>query len=251
MREHTERRSAPAAPPAAASGRLADLMYDGFYALSLIRNGCAPQHDANFATHMTRFLADVDGQARDLGIPAEDVDAAKYAFCAAADEIILRSSLDLREAWQRQPLQLRVFGDQLAGEHFFQRLDALRARGGAHLAALEVFHLCLLLGFQGRFALDGEDKLGFLTTRLGEDIVRMRGKPRDFAPHAARPDQISNKLTRDLSVWLLALSFAVVGMGAYGLFRISLNKAGETALANYQGLVRLPPRAAHVTITIP
>ena len=251
MREHTERRIAPAAQPASATGRLADLMYEGFYALSLIRNGSEPQSNSDLAVHMMRFLGEIDDEARALGIAADDVAAAKYAFCAAADEIILRSSLDIREAWQKQPLQLRVFGDQLAGEHFFQRLDALRARGQVHLAALEVFHLCLLLGFQGRFALEGEDKLGFLTTRLGEDIARMRGKARDFAPHAARPDQISNKLSRDLSLWLLTLAFAVVGLGAYAGFRTSLDRATGASLAGYQGLVRLPPRAANVTITVP
>ena len=52
-----------------------------------------------------------------------------------------------------------LFGDQLAGENFFNRLESLRARGSAHLQALEVFHMCLLLGFQGRYIIEGSEKL--------------------------------------------------------------------------------------------
>jgi type VI secretion system protein ImpK len=40
-----------------------------------------------------------------------------------------------------------LFGDQLADENFFNVLEDLRARGSAHLEALEVFRMCLLLGF--------------------------------------------------------------------------------------------------------
>ncbi|MET3135575.1 type VI protein secretion system component VasF, partial [Oxalobacteraceae bacterium GrIS 1.11] len=38
--------------------------------------------------------------------------------------------------WNLQ--KLLMFGDQLAGENFFNRLEVLRAKGSAHLQALEV-----------------------------------------------------------------------------------------------------------------
>jgi type VI secretion system protein ImpK len=178
------------------------------------------------------------------------VTAAKYAFCAAVDEIILRSDYDIREAWETRPLQLRLFGDQLAGEHFFQRLEDLRAKGAVHLQALEVLHVCLLLGFEGRFALDGKDKLSYLTARLGDEIARMRGKSRGFAPHAERPDQIAHKLGSDLSLWVLAMVFAVVTLGGYLGFRTALAHETTVAMAGYNDLVKLPPRSANVTITL-
>ncbi|HWT17900.1 MAG TPA: type IVB secretion system protein IcmH/DotU, partial [Variovorax sp.] len=183
MNHPVERRAAPTQRGAAgaAPASLVDLMVEGFYALFLLKNGCGPQDQAGFADRMTGFLGEVDRSAKALGIPADDVTAAKYAFCAAVDEIILGSDYAIREAWETRPLQLRLFGDQLAGEHFFQRLEDLRAKGSAHLQALEVYHLCLLLGFQGRFALDGRDKLNYLTARLGDEIARMRGKTRAFA----------------------------------------------------------------------
>lgn len=256
MSQHAERRAAPAMlgkRGAAGDGAhsLVDLMYEGFYALFLLKSGCGPQDQAAFIDHMTQFIGDVDRKARQMGVPADDVDAAKYAFCAAVDEIILRSHYNIREAWETRPLQLRLFGDQLAGEHFFQRLEALRARGSVHLQSLEVFHLCLLLGFQGRYALDGQDTLNYLSARLGDEIARMRGKTRGFAPHAERPDQIANRLRSDLSLWVLTSVFALAGLAAYLGFRAALGRETDTTLAAYNDLVKLPPRAANVTITLP
>lgn len=252
MSQHIERRAAPK-PACGAAGphNLVDLMYEGFYALFLLKNGSSPHDKSAFAEHMTQFLGDVDRQARNLGISADDVTAAKYAFCAAVDEIVLASQHDIREAWETRPLQLRVFGDQLAGEHFFHRLEDLRAKGAVHLQALEVFHMCLLLGFQGRFALDGQDKLAYLTARLGDETARMRGKSRGFAPHAERPDQVAHKLGSDLSLWVLTAVFAAAGLGAYVGFRTALSHQTDTAMASYNDLVKLPPRAANVTITLP
>ncbi|MFC0254467.1 type IVB secretion system protein IcmH/DotU [Massilia consociata] len=231
--------------------RLVDIMYEGFYALFLLKNGCGPQDKVAFADNMTGFLADVDRNAKALGISADDVTAAKYAYCSAVDEIILRSSYDVREAWETRPLQLRVFGDQLAGEHFFHRLEDLRAKGAVHVEALEVFHMCLLLGFQGRYALDGRDKLDYLVARLGDEIARMRGRTRGFAPHAERPDQVVNRLQSDLSLWVLSAVFLLAGLGAYLGFRTALSNETEAAMAQYNDLVKLPPKAAHVTITLP
>ena len=252
MNAFIERRAAPVADKQTArEQRLVDIMYEGFYALFLLQNGCGPQDKGAFADNMTAFLADVDRNAKGLGISAEDVTAAKYAFCSAVDEIILRSSYEVREAWETRPLQLRVFGDQLAGEHFFNRLEDLRARGVAQVEALEVFHMCLLLGFQGRYALDGRDKLDYLIARLGDEIARMRGRTRGFAPNAERPDQVVNRLRSDLSLWVLGAVFRVAGLGAYLGFRTVLAKDTETTLAHYNDLVKLPPKAAHVTISLP
>ena len=256
MTPHAERRAAPTLLANRGAGgagphSLLDLMQEGFYALYLMKNGSGPQDPNVFADTISSFLAEVDRQAKTLGASADDVHDARYAFCAAVDEIILRSPYQARETWQTRPLQLRLFGDQLAGEHFFHKLEDLRARGAAHLQVLEVFHMCLLMGFQGRYALDGHEKVKFMCATLGNEIARMRGRTRSFAPHAERPDQIANKLRGDLSLWVLTAVFAVAGLGAYVSLRANLSHATGDALAGYNDLIKLPPRAASVTITLP
>ncbi|MES3024260.1 MAG: type IVB secretion system protein IcmH/DotU [Pseudomonadota bacterium] len=238
------------AVPACAHSLL-DLMYDGFIALFMLKNGSGPKDNAGFVSKMTTFLDEFTRNAKKQQADADDVDAAKYAFCAATDEIVLRSAYTIRDEWQRRPLQLVLFGDQLAGENFFHRLEKLRARGSAHLQALEIFHMCLLLGFEGRYTLEGPEKLNYLTARLGDEIAKMKGKSAAFAPHAERPDQIRNKLRNDTPVWVLCSLFGLICSLAYLGMRASLTKTTDTRLLAYNDVVKLAPRAAHLTITLP
>jgi type VI secretion system protein ImpK len=230
---------------------LLDLMYDGFYALFMLKNGSGPQDNADFISKMTQFLDEFGRGAKKQGASPDDIDAAKYAFCAAVDEIILHSPFGIRAAWERRPLQLVLFGDQLAGENFFKRLESLRAQGSAHLQALEVFHMCLLLGFQGRYIIEGSEKLNYLTARLGDEIAQMKGKSAGFAPHAERPDQIINKLRNDLPLWVLCSVFALIGVLGYMGLRTVLGKSTEASMNAYSDIVKLAPRAANITITLP
>ncbi len=230
---------------------LLDLMYDGFYALFMLKNGSGPRDNTDFIGKMTEFLDEFGRGAKKQGASTDDIDAAKYAFCAAVDEIVLRSSFAIRDAWERRPLQLVLFGDQLAGENFFIRLESLRAKGSAHLQALEVFHMCLLLGFQGRYIIEGSEKLNYLTARLGDEIAQMKGKSAGFAPHAERPDQIINRLRNDVPLWVLCSVFALIGALGYMGLRTMLGKSTETSMNAYNDIVKLAPRSANLTITLP
>ncbi|MEO8155570.1 MAG: DotU family type IV/VI secretion system protein, partial [Rhizobacter sp.] len=145
---------------------LLDLMYDGFYLLFLLRAKQGPGDADAFRLRIKEFLTGVERGATRLGSSAEDVHLCKYAFCATVDELILMSQFKVRDAWQRQPLQLQFFGEQLAGEQFFVKLEALRREGAARSQILEVFHMCLLMGFQGKYIIEGSEKLNYLTARL-------------------------------------------------------------------------------------
>lgn len=230
---------------------LLDLLQEGFYLLFMLKNGSAPPGEAPFLDTITAYLADFDSEARKLRAQGEDIDDAKYAFCAALDEIILSSQFPMRFAWERRPLQLVIFGDQLAGEHFFDRLEALRSTGGARLPALQVFHMCLLIGFRGKYALESNDKLAYMTSRLGQEIAHIQGKSKGFAPQAERPDQIVNKLRSNTPLWAMCALFAVIGLAAYIGLEASLSHNTEETLAGYADLVKLAPRPAYVTITLP
>jgi type VI secretion system protein ImpK len=147
-------------------------------------------------------------------------------------------------------MQLIMFGDQLAGEHFFIRLESLRAKGNAHRQALEVFHMCLLLGFQGRYLIEGSEKLHYLTARLGDELAQMNGNG-GFAPHAQRPDQIINQLRNDVPLWVLCSMFALICALGYMGLRTMLDNGTETTMSAYNNIVKLAPRSANLTITLP
>ncbi|MBA5639493.1 DotU family type IV/VI secretion system protein [Duganella sp. LX20W] len=207
--------------------------------------------EAMFKEKVHAFLAEFDREARKLRASGDDIDAAKYAFCAAMDEVIHNSTLAMRAPWRHRPLQLMLFGDHLAGEHFFDRLEALRSKGGVRLQALQVFHICLLLGFKGKFSNEPADKLSYLTARLGEEIAHIKGKSRGFAPQAERPDEIINKLRGEVPLWALSMVFAVAALCVYLGLKTSLTRTTQNSMAPYNDLVKLAPKPANLTITLP
>lgn len=76
---------------------------------------------------------------------------AKYAFIAFIDELAIRSSIEVNQAWTANPLQLEYFGEITAGQRFFTQLDELRLTGELVIDALEIYYLCLEMGFQGQY----------------------------------------------------------------------------------------------------
>ncbi|MFT4256660.1 MAG: type IVB secretion system protein IcmH/DotU [Pseudoxanthomonas sp.] len=241
---------APGAAPAAPR-KLLDLMSDGFYLLMLIKRGQLPNDEERFVQAIRQFLERVERGAAKLDIPSVDVHAAKYAFCAAIDEAILSQPSSLHADWERNPLQLRLFGEHLAGEHFFERLEDLRSQGAPRLASLEVYHYCLLLGFEGKYRLEGTEKLGYLTARLGDEISYIKGKRTGFAPYWLPPDQVAHALRRVMPLWAPAAVLAGVGLLGYVGLSTWLGRSTDRQLAAHQDIVQLPQATAHVTITLP
>jgi type VI secretion system protein ImpK len=86
---------------------------------------------------------------------------------------------------------------------------------------------------------------------LGDEIAHMQGKSKGFAPQAERPDQIVHKLRSNAPLWAVSAVFGVIATGAYLGLESSLSHSTQDTLAAYSGLVKLAPRPAYVTITLP
>ena len=205
---------------------LQGLMEDGIYLLFLLRNGTPPHSLEEFHKRIDQFLEQFETNARHLGKSADDVKDAEYAFCALMDETILSSDFPIREDWERAPLQLRLFGEHLAGERFFDKLEKLRLDPVAKVDVLEVFYTCLLLGFQGKYLLEGSEKLNYLISRLGQEITHARGGRSEFAPNWKLPQRFQHYVRNELPLWLFFALLAVVATALFFLFRGVLN--GET-----------------------
>jgi len=202
---------------------LCDLLEDGIYLLFLLRDGNAPQSADRFRQRVDQFLARFDKQARSFNKPVGLIEESRYAVCALLDEIVLASGFPLRDEWARSPLQLRLYHEHLAGEGFFNRLERLRTDPVGNLEALEVFHACLLLGFQGKYLLEGQEKLNFLIKGLGNDLLKLRGGRAEFAPHWKRPHDIKNFIRYEMPMWLIVALMALGGVGAFAACRLLLD----------------------------
>lgn len=173
-------------------GGLAHALQEAFTVTVRLRTGRQVAHDAGqFRTRMKTLLASSDRDARSAGYTADLVKRAIYAFVAFLDESVLNSPQAMFADWARQPLQEEIFGDHMAGETFFRHLQDLLGRQDSEELAdvLEVFHLCLLLGFRGRFGTTEHGELRALVTETGDKIRRIRDGVEPLAPSWGLPPE--------------------------------------------------------------
>jgi len=137
-----------------------------------------------FRSQMREALRQVDQQARLRGYSSEDVNLAIFAVVALLDETILTMRNPVFAQWPRKPMQEELFGHHVAGEIFFQNLQALLGLKDSQELAdlLEIYYLCLLLGFAGRYGAGGRAELRSITQAVGEKIRRIRGGGTEFSP---------------------------------------------------------------------
>ena len=121
-------------------------------------NRQAVQDAETFRAQMRQALRVAEQDARSHGCSPEDVNQVIFGVVAFLDESVLSSGNPVFANWPRLPLQAELFGHQLAGEMFFQELQKALSRPDSQEVAdlLEVYYLCLLLGFKGRYAAGGD-----------------------------------------------------------------------------------------------
>jgi type VI secretion system protein ImpK len=199
------------------TGQLAVALQEAFTVAVRLRANRQLAADADsFRAHVKALLANADREARQAGYDGEQVKLAIYAYVAFLDESVLRSSEPIFAGWARQPLQEEIFGDHVAGEAFFRKLDDLLARQDSEALAdvMEVFLLCLALGFRGRYGSASGDQLHGLITTDESRIDRIRGPAPELSP-AWRPPK--DEIGVGADPWLPRL-----GMVAAGVFLLAL-----------------------------
>src|SRR5690606_27015232 len=146
---------------------------------------------------------------------------------------------NIRHHIELHPFQYKYFGVHLAGEGFFERLEALRSDVKGNLDVLEIYHLCLALGFEGKFRLEHRDQLRYIANTLGQDIARYRKVPQELAPDWKLPDQVGQLLRYEVPVWvylvLIALLCGVVYLILGGILDARVDALVESLKSLFDG----------------
>lgn len=169
-------------------------------------------------------LAEQDALRR--GYTQEDVRVAVFAVVAFLDESILNSQNPMFADWPRKPLQLELFGVQIAGEIFFRNIERLLARQDSEPLAdlLEIHQLCLLLGFRGKYGATGAGEIRNILSQIDEKIRRIR---KVAGPQwQVQPEPIVNPGDR----WIPILRWSLIGcivlaLILFAVFKFSLSSS--------------------------
>ncbi len=232
--------AAPAVRLAVDSDRLAGAFASVFALILHLRTSLDFGDAAALRSRAEGLIDQAVAAARASGADGTAVRDAEFAVVAFFDETILTSEWAGRDAWAAQPLQLSRYNRYDAGEAFFERLRVLLAEGASD-QVLEVYYLCLALGYKGRYQIHGREVLGQLVDDLGARLARAPGGALTaIAPHG-RPSGPAAVATRSgLPTWALFVGAAVLVGLLYLILSLSVSGVAREVADDVRALPAAP-----------
>lgn len=219
---------------------LALLFQEIFTVIERLRSDRQPITDAmGFRMQVREALKVAQQESMKRGYVADDINLAIFAVVAFLDESVLNLEHPAFVDWPRQPLQEELFRHHIAGEVFFQNLEKLLGRNDSQDLAdlLEVYQLCMLLGFAGKHSLAGRGELKAIIATTAEKIQRIRRSSIEISPNWRIPSEAPRGPAVD--PWMKRIVYGSSGAAVFAillfiLYKISL-ASGVSALRAFAG----------------
>lgn len=194
---------------------------------------------ARIAGELESFPARVQG-----GVAAADVDRGRRALAAFIDETVLNTPWGPRSEWPQRRLATVLFGDDDAGRSFFVSLEDAERDALRHRELLELLHACLVLGFEGVYAVQPQRPGSRPLSQIRNDLYRrLRGRDAEpgLSPRWQGFDLPMGAERKLVPNWVAA----VAALGVLGLLYIGF----AYRLSGYgDDIAALLPAAAPVTL---
>ncbi len=184
------------------------------------------------------LLTQLEQRGSQLGYTEQHAQAVKFALAAFVDETVLTAQFPLRDEWEKNPLQLEYFGEHLAGVTFFNRLEAMLKDPASEVDVVEVYYLCLLIGYKGKFKIYYEQELKGVIEGVADYLRRLnRLRGGALSPHWKVTDQPEPIIDPGLPTWIkltAGVSLAVLFL-VYAILAFWLN---SNVIAAHERLLR-------------
>ena len=162
---------------------------------------------------MQDMLDRIEERLRDAGLAQSDISDVVFALVAFLDESIIRSEWQHKTEWRASPLQFDRFGRDDAGEEFFTRLTAIRAERTVRADVLQIYFLCLTLGFKGKYALLAKNEWESLRAQVGAQLRRLDGRE-GVAPLGRAGEELA-EVVKEIPLWVFVVAGAAVAFAFY------------------------------------
>lgn len=171
----------------------------------------APSNDLR--PQIVAMLDDFEKRAERYKFNHKIIQVSKFALASFVDEAVLTNNFPLRDEWERNPIQLEYFGEQLAGNKFFDKLQSMLKQVEVTQDAVEIYYFCMLLGFKGRYGVYEQEKLLAIMQSTANALVKVgKIKPVELSPHWRADDQPKPPEKRGMPVWARISAFAGLGL---------------------------------------
>lgn len=222
--------------------RVTEITRDCFNAIAQLRAADAGSLPSPQQLHarLRKFVDDLFRRAGEAGFGREETSDVAYPVVALADEVMQTKDDDsIRTFWNAQPLQLQYFGENVAGEEFFHRLERAR-RDPRKSDALRAHYLALAFGFQGRYRVrGGELELLGIIESVAREVLRGGEHDREtLSPHGeGKGERIAGNARGGLILWIAA-GLLAASVALYVGLRISLGASTSNVVERISALAK-------------
>lgn len=203
-------------------------------AVPRIRTSATHPDPAGLREHLVRGINEFEAAGRDKGVKPETLLISRYAICTLLDEAVASTPWGGTANWAQASLLVTFHRETWGGEKFFQLLDRLLADPLTDPHLLELFYVCLALGFEGRYRVvdNGRAHLDQLRERLFEVVRGHRGDfERDLSPRWRGLDVPVREGRGLLPLWVAAAAAAAVLLAIFIVLRFSLAERSDAIAA--------------------
>lgn len=186
--------------------------------------------DIHYREIFKKDLIAMEKKALAMQVHSTLIQELKYVMVALIDELILHSNWQGKISWLSKPLQLDYFAEHLAGEGFFARLEMLRQNYLDNYEILEIYYICISLGFAGIYRIKGLEFLQALQVGLYQQIedARHRNNHNNYVTKDT-PRQ-NRKMSIRLSLWTIPVVVSLIIITIYSAYLYAIDKQANNAL---------------------
>jgi type VI secretion system protein ImpK len=186
-----------------------------------------PPGDAGVTrARLIEMVRDFDAAVIKQGLPDDQRNIARYALCTVVDEAIQMTPWGTAANWAQNSLLIHFFKENWGGEKFFQILDKMSETPSRFSSLLELFYVCLAVGFMGRFHLlgaSGRQAVTDLRERLYVLIRRQQAEgDRTLSGHWKGVEVEQRRFRGFAAFGVAAALCALAGLGVYAWYNYAL-----------------------------
>ena len=176
-------------------------------------------------------VSEFETVAAGAGVSVHHIGAARYLLCTFLDEVIDATPWGADGVWAQANLLQAFHDERWGGDKAFKLLDRLSQDVSANRHLLELFYVCLALGFEGRFrgAPNERDQLDAIAERVLQSVhpAAQRQPVRTLALHWEGVSTRGNRDLAGLPVWVVLAVGAAFVLGAVLLVNAQLDRLAQ------------------------
>ncbi len=182
-----------------------------------------------------QLLDNLEREARLNHYTMADIQLVKFALVAFLDESIIASEWSHKDQWLSNPLQLQLYNRFDAGEEFYNKIDFMLDQIQLNTEVLEVYYLCLTLGFKGKYGVTEQEKQRVIVDDIHHELKLSNfQKPTGLSPNGPRKEEIREIIQTEIPYWTIGVSTVVIGLLIYLVFSIFSTNIANSVVNQFQ-----------------